>query len=100
MALHKDLTGADVHETKTSIVVGSPKGPLGPGFLNLTASAAGIMVVDSSVLPNRIWRAKSTTAGDWELCSPHEVSELSDGPALLSAINSILGRLDALEALT
>lgn len=100
MANHKDLTGNEIHETKTSIVAGSPLGPLGPGHLNLTASAAGIVVVDSSTLPNRVWRAKSTTAGDWELCSPSSVSELSDGPALLLVINNLISRVAALEALT
>ena len=64
---------------------------------NLAASAAGILVSDNSTTPNRIYRALSTTPGAWVLASPSEISELSDGAALLLAIESILSRLDALE---
>ena len=94
MALHSNLTGADVHETKTTIVSGSPITNL------LVASAAGVLVVDSTTTPNRLYRALSTAAGDWVLCSPSQVSELSDGAALLSLIDNLVSRIEALEAAT
>lgn len=61
MPSHKNLTGAAIHETKITLVSGSPI------TNSLVASAAGIMVCDTTSTPNKIYRAVSTAAGDWVL---------------------------------
>ena len=58
MALHKNLSGANLHESRVTILTDSPV------ILALAASAAGIIVCDNL---NQIWKSNSTTAGDWTL---------------------------------
>ena len=58
MALHKNLSGANLHESKVTILTDSPV------TLALAASAAGIIVCDNL---NQMWKANSATAGDWSL---------------------------------
>ena len=90
MALHKDLTGADVHETKVTLSNGNPTtGPI------LTPSAAGVIMLDTSTTVARIWRAKSTTAGDWEL-----ICDINAIAAILVVLNDHEARIQALEAAT
>ena len=61
MAYHKNLSGANLHESKITILMDTPVA------LGLVASAEGIMVCDHL---NRLWKSNSTNAGDWSM-SPH-----------------------------
>lgn len=89
MALHKDLTGDDVHETRTTIVNGSPVSLVTP------THAAGVIALDTSMAVARIWRAKSATPGDWEL-----ICDINDVAALWMALNALDARVGVLESMT
>jgi hypothetical protein len=56
MALHSSLVGADIHETKLTVLSNTPV------ILNTVASAAGVLVLDNT---GALWKANSTAAGDW-----------------------------------
>lgn len=75
MAFHKDLTGEEIHETKMTILSDSPI------TLSTTASAAGVLVVNSAVSPNELYRALSTTPGDWVLCGTSTAGLVTPGSA-------------------
>jgi len=60
MGFHRDLTGDDIHETVITELNGSPI------VLNTVASKAGVLAADISNPDSPVlYKAKSTTAGDW-----------------------------------
>lgn len=102
--LHKDLTGVDVHETKLTLVSGSPVG-------SVTPSDVGILVCDST--SDTLYRSTGLTNMDWVVALPSSVTTQGntfngasqlvqlDGSGLLPAVDgSQLTNLPAGSAIT